>query len=170
MIRVRPLERDDIPSVAEAHTEAWKVGYRGILSDALLDRLDVGASERRWQKRIRLPGRANLVAEEEGRVVGYVGFGPSHDADVDPDAAIEVYGLYVHPERWRAGAGSALMEAVLAHARQEGLREIVLWTMRDNAQAHAFYERRGFAPDGATRTSYRFGEAFVELRFRRVLA
>jgi ribosomal protein S18 acetylase RimI-like enzyme len=169
MIRVRPLARADIPSVAEAHTEAWKKAYRGILSDALLDRLNVKESERRWQQRVGLPGRINLVVEVEGRVVGYVGFGSPHDGDVDPGTAIEVYGLYVHPERWRAGAGSALMGAVLERGRHEGLKVVVLWTMRDNAQAHAFYEKQGFVPDGAERTSQRFGETFIELRFRRAL-
>jgi ribosomal protein S18 acetylase RimI-like enzyme len=170
MIRVRPLERTDIPSIAEAHTEACKVAYRGILSEALLDRLTVKASVRQWQERIGLPERTNLVVELEDVVVGYVGFGSPHDGDVDPDRTIEVYGLYVHPEHWRAGAGSALVGAVLECGRHEGREEVVLWTMRDNAQAHAFYETHGFAADGAKRRSNRFGETFVELRLRRALA
>jgi len=163
------LEQDDIPSVAEAHTEAWKRAYRGILSDALLDRLNVKDAVRRWQQRIGLPERVNLVAEVAGHVVGYVAFGPPQDGDVDPGTAIEIYGLYVHPEHWRSGSGSALVEAVLAHGRHEGLAEVVLWTMRENARARAFYGKQGFAPDGAARKSHRFGEVFSEVRLRRTI-
>jgi len=43
-----------------------------------------------------------------------------------------------------AGAGTALMEAVAAAARDAGCRRVWLITTNDNLRALRFYQRRGF--------------------------
>src|SRR4029078_13716011 len=43
-----------------------------------------------------------------------------------------------------AGAGTALMEAVAAAARDAGCRRVWLITNNDNMRAFRFYQRRGF--------------------------
>jgi putative acetyltransferase len=48
--------------------------------------------------------------------------------------------LYVHPGHQRAGLGNAL----LLHAMQNR-DALYLWTFQRNANARAFYEKRGFA-------------------------
>jgi RimJ/RimL family protein N-acetyltransferase len=42
------------------------------------------------------------------------------------------------------------MDAALAALRSAGFRRAVLWTLTGNARARRFYEKAGFAPDGAT--------------------
>ena len=42
------------------------------------------------------------------------------------------------------------MDRVLARSSGAGYRSITLWVLRDNQRARRFYERAGFAPDGAT--------------------
>ena len=49
-----------------------------------------------------------------------------------------------------------------------GFSSITLWVLRDNRRARRFYERAGFAPDGATHVLTRLGDV-PELRYRRTL-
>jgi GNAT superfamily N-acetyltransferase len=59
--------------------------------------------------------------------------------------------LYVLPELWGMGVGSALHDAALERLRALGVREARLWTLVENGRARAFYERRGWRLTGRTR-------------------
>ena len=37
MIEIRPAVPADAHALAEAHTEGWRSGYRGVIDDAYLD-------------------------------------------------------------------------------------------------------------------------------------
>ena len=164
---VRPIRLPDVPAIARTVVAAWQAAYRGILSDAYLDGLDVNSVGQAFTRLVETPERITLVVEVDGVVVGSVGFGAARDEDMDPAQVAEIYAIYVHPVRWRKGAGSALMEAALDRIRQDGYSQVVLWTMRDNARARSFYERMGFHRDGMTQVNERQGETFIEVRFGR---
>lgn len=81
------------------------------------------------------------VAEEAGGIFGFLSFGPSRDEDRPGQS--EVYTLYVVPEAWGRGVGSALMEVLPA------TDPVSLWVAERNTRARSFYARHGFTPDGA---------------------
>ena len=59
--------------------------------------------------------------------------------------SLELEMLYV-AEPWRAqGVGRALMDAVLAHARETGCERVEWNVLADNARAQAFYKSLGAA-------------------------
>lgn len=65
--------------------------------------------------------------------------------------------LYVDPASRTVGVASALMAAVLSHARERNAGDLVWDVLPDNAVAKAFYERRGGAPvSDWERWSFRF--------------
>jgi GNAT superfamily N-acetyltransferase len=78
----------------------------------------------------------------------------------------ELYALYVAPAWWSAGAGRALMASVLAALGEARYLRAVLWVLADNARARRFYERAGFAPDGATHVLAGLG-GVLEVRYAR---
>jgi GNAT superfamily N-acetyltransferase len=156
----------DIADVARAHLAAWQAAYRGTLSDALLNGFSQREFERAWREIIRRPNRKNLVVEREGRVIGYIGFGPLSD-HYDDVATGEIYGLYVHPDHWRRGAGGQLLAAALEQLDDRGVVQVVVWTMRDNAIGLRFYQKHGFCLDGYGREAERHGERFLEMRLSR---
>jgi ribosomal protein S18 acetylase RimI-like enzyme len=157
---VRPIVASDVAAVACAHLAAWQRAFRGILSDALLDGLRVEEREVVWRQIVQAQDRTTLVAERDGAVLGYVGFGPPHDCDRGLRQAGEIYGIYVHPDHWRRGIGGALLSQATAQLKQADYARVLLWTTVDNATARAFYARNGFSADGAERTSERHGEQF----------
>ena len=83
-----------------------------------------------------------IVAELDGEVAGFAAL-----------VGGELDGLFVEPDLWRRGIGSALIDAAAHEARRKGLTLTVI----ANPSARQFYESCGLAIEGETQT--RFGPA-----------
>jgi RimJ/RimL family protein N-acetyltransferase len=59
-----------------------------------------------------------------------------------------VIGMYVSQEYFGTGMGRALIDALLAHAREQGLELLVLTVTEGNTVATNFYEAAGFRSFG----------------------
>jgi GNAT superfamily N-acetyltransferase len=108
-----------------------------------------------------------LVAEEDGKLLGFTTCGESRDPDAGPEAG-EIRTFFVAARRWRRGVGRALMKAALADLAERGYSEATVWSFAANVRANAFYEVHGFAPDGTERTEESWGH-IEEIRYRRAL-
>jgi ribosomal protein S18 acetylase RimI-like enzyme len=80
----------------------------------------------------------------------------------------EVYALYVAPEWWSTGTGRSLMSRAVAALTDAGYERAVLWVLEANARARRFYERAGWACDGASNVLDGLG-GVVEVRYTRPL-
>jgi GNAT superfamily N-acetyltransferase len=113
------------------------------------------------------PAVSLMMAEEEGEALGYCTSGETRDPDAPAEVG-EVRTLFVAPGAWRQGVGTALMAAALADLRERGYSEVTVWSFADNERANRFYERHGFALDGAERTEDAWAD-ILEVRYRRSL-
>ena len=80
---------------------------------------------------VALPG---FVAIADGQRVGLVTYAVR-------DNELEIVTIQAEPEG--RGVGRALMDTVLGHARDEGIRRIWLITTNDNVRALSFYQQWG---------------------------
>jgi ribosomal protein S18 acetylase RimI-like enzyme len=85
-----------------------------------------------------------FVAVARGKDVGMVRSAP----DLQVSTAARLGSLWVAPEARGTGVGSALVDTVLAWARDRGFTEVLLDVSDDNAFAIALYDRMGFEPTG----------------------
>jgi GNAT superfamily N-acetyltransferase len=173
--------------IAAVQREAWFAAYEGVIAPEVIDRVTTPDNGARVRQSFRTrPWQRMLVAVDPAAVdpaasgtVGYASFGPEMDvlnapwphpltADGEGGRVAELYALYVRPAWWSTGTGRALMEKVLARSAAAGYRSITLWVLRDNQRARRFYERAGFAPDGATNVLTGLG-GVIEVRYRRDL-
>lgn len=167
MTVLRPAQAADARVLAELHVATWRVAYRGLLPDDLLDALSVQDRERTWQQHLQ-EGVPVLLAEQDAEPVGFAAWGPSRDGDGGTDVG-EVYALYVHPRAWARGAGRALQDAALTALIDAGCAEATLWILDENVRARAFYACHGWVPDGRVRTEQLAVATLTELRYRRPL-
>jgi GNAT superfamily N-acetyltransferase len=173
--------------IAAVQRETWFAAYEGVIAPEVIDRVTTPDNGARVRQSFRTrPWQRMLVAVDPAAVdpaasgtVGYASFGPEMDvlnapwphpltADGEGGRVAELYALYVRPAWWSTGTGRALMEKVLARSAAAGYRSITLWVLRDNQRARRFYERAGFAPDGATNVLTGLG-GVIEVRYRRDL-
>jgi len=161
----------DAREIARVQVAAWQSAYRGLLPASTLDRLTVEAGEKQWQERLSNPAGEYLVVTHAGRVTGFAGYGATGDEDLDVETVGEIYVLYVAPEEWRKGYGTALVGEAVARLEGKGVTQIVVWVLHDNVPAIAFYQAAGFATDGARKVKQRRdGTEMTVARYRRPIA
>jgi GNAT superfamily N-acetyltransferase len=156
---IRPGTPDDAEAVALVHVRSWQSAYAQTLPAKRLAELSV---EERADMHRRYPP---LVAEVEGRVVGFVSVGRTYDQQGDG----ELYAIYVHPDHWSTGVGRALIQAGEDRLRELGHRDAHLWVLEDNPRARRFYEAAGWSTDGGARSIEAFGFVLDEVRYAKHL-
>ena len=149
--RLRPARLADAAALAAVHLESFCAGNGPHLPAKAVAARTPERNLAEWEGVLaQLPERAAiLVAEVDGHLVGVAGAGPARDRDLDPAATGQLYALYVHPDAWGGGCGSALHEAVVRHLAAVGFGSAVLWVLDGNRRARRFYERRGWRTDGS---------------------
>lgn len=166
-LTVRPASPSDAGAIAAVHVRAWQTAYRRLLPDNLLGRLSVEDREVAWRGLLSdaTGGSLTLVAIDAEQLVGFCTVAaPSRDEGAGERTA-EVAATYVDPERWRAGVGSALLDAAFSRLRAGGWKDATLWVFAENAQARAFYATFGFQPDGSVTThEWACGQTAIRLR------
>ena len=195
-IEIRPASAADEPAITQIRQETWLTAYAQIIDPVIIERVTAPrgrASAAPPSDRTSLVAEAPPAAAiADARViVGYASYGPersvasaasvgsggSGGSGAKPGALTpaglagetgELYTLYVAPAHWSTGAGRALTDAALDGLRAAGYRRVVLWTLTENARARRFYDKAGFAPDGATNILAGLGRV-EELRYVRDL-
>lgn len=162
--RIRAARPADVNELAETAISAWRAGFRGIVPE----RVDPQRAWRPDQIEQRLRGVDDgseiLAAELGGRVRGMVMLGPSRDQDAQPREG-EVVALYVHPDHWRKGIGTDLVERSLERLRVRHHRQAIVWTLAESPRNLDFYEALGFRLDGGEQRRPSFGSP-LEVRYR----
>jgi ribosomal protein S18 acetylase RimI-like enzyme len=169
-VSIRPAQPRDAAAIALIHVRTWQAAYRGQLPQHFLKSLDAEIQQRtaRWEGFIANAAsrrHVQLVAEESGRVVGFVTFGPSEDEPVDPDVG-QVYAIYVDSGYWDRGYGRDLFAAAVRGLTEAGFGAATLWVLESNRRARRFYEAAGWVTDGATKTEQRGDVELHEVRYR----
>jgi ribosomal protein S18 acetylase RimI-like enzyme len=148
---VRVAGPGDAEAVARIHIESWQHAYRDLMPAELLGRLRVAERTDGWRPVLADAERPTSVLEHNGQVVGFCHLCPSRDDDMNPRTTGEIAALYIHPTVCGRGLGRRLAEWAIDDLCARGFLRVVLWVLEGNAGARRFYERLGFAVDGARR-------------------
>ena len=123
---VRPASAADLPAWAAMRSRLWP---------------DAGADELE-----REPPALGLVAEAEGRLVGFAEASVRNYAEgAPPGSAAYLEGIWVDPDHRRRGIGRALLAAVEHWARRQGLAWLGSDALIDNEASHGWHRAVGLA-------------------------
>jgi GNAT superfamily N-acetyltransferase len=149
-VQIRRARLGDAAAIAAVHVRTWQAAYEHVFGAERLADLDLAAREGLARRFATDEGHDAFVAEEDGRIVGFVATGPPEDEGEER----EVYAIYVLPEAWGTAAGAGLMQAAVEAMRGRGAAGAVLWVLEDNPRARRFYEREGWLEDGSAESEY----------------
>lgn len=131
MSMVREMRTEDVAAVAELErqifTQPWSA--QGFLDS------------------ISLPNTIFLVAEEQNRILGYIGMYLAVDEGEITNVAVDAC------ER-RRGIGAELLAEAKREAEGRGIARIVLEVRVSNQNAISLYEKSGFSTVGVRRGFY----------------
>lgn len=135
----------DAADIARVHVASWRTTYRGLLPDDFLASLDDAGYEDRWRRALSESSMRVYIAEEKSEIgVEIVGFAScGRERAGESGYAGELYSIYVLEQAQRQGFGRELVRAVVGGLKDLGLDDMIIWVLRDNQVARAFYERLG---------------------------
>lgn len=147
-MNIRKATESDIPAIAFLHVEGWKGAYGGIVDQSFLDGLTVEKRIADWKNWMTAGETESFLAERDGKPVGFVTIGrtktpPPGSSPIRPSHSGEIYALYLHPDAWRRGTGTALLKHAARELKAKKHSTLCLWVLDGNARAKAFYERLG---------------------------
>ncbi|WP_226010567.1 GNAT family N-acetyltransferase [Halomicrobium salinisoli] len=133
---VRPAERGDVPGIQRVARAAWHEAYDDCFGEAAVAAMvDEAYDEDVLERMIGLDEVGLFVAAHDGEVVGYASCGMTEPASIgDLD-------IYVHPDHWGEGIGTALLERGEQHLREVGTMTIRDEVLVENEVGNAFYRR-----------------------------
>jgi ribosomal protein S18 acetylase RimI-like enzyme len=142
-MQIRRLTIDDAPEYRalrlrsfREHPEAFTTSWEELEREPLADTV----------RRLAADDRKRWGAFVDARLAGYVGL--DREARAKNRHKATLVGMYVAPEFAGRGIGRALVDALLAQARADGLELVVLTVTEGNARALRLYERCGFRSFG----------------------
>jgi ribosomal-protein-alanine N-acetyltransferase len=104
-------------------------------------------SPRFFLQELQVEYARSLVAEVNGRIVGYILFWLLVDG-------IDIHNLAVHSEFRRRGIGRLLIEQVVLETRRRRSTRVTLEVRRSNLGAQKLYESMGFVTTGIRKGYY----------------
>lgn len=137
---IRAAEAGDAAAVQRVARAAWHAAHDHVIGeDAVAELLA------KWYDRDAL---ADSIAREdapmflavEDDVVGFAQGAPTEEGPADAVVAR----IYVHPDRWGDGHGTALLERLFDALRADGHESAWLAVMADNEVGRSFYDKHGF--------------------------
>jgi putative acetyltransferase len=138
-LTIRPGRPDDAETLLTIQRDACVAAFSHIYPPELYPFPD-DLIRAEWIKALDDPDVDVCVAEVGGEPVGSVSVGGEF-----------LRTLYVLPNHWRAGVGSALHDFALERLRARGQRRARLWTLEENGPGRRFYEQRGWVLGAETR-------------------
>ena len=142
---VRPARSEDLPAISRLAAALMRMHHRFDSRRFMLIEPVEDGYQRFFSRELERDAARILVAEEEGRIVGYA-YGTLEARNWNDllDACGKLNDLYVDAGARRRGIARALVEAVFAWFRERKAPRVVLLTAWQNADAHAFFEALGF--------------------------
>ena len=145
---VREATPEDAAAASDVAEDAWWASCAAFLdAETLRQVLAEGYAEGRLTGAFEDSELHAVVAVDGAdRVVGFA------IAERTWTDTVDLHALYVDPDRWGEGAGSALLESVLAYAREENCEYVRATAFLDNPVARSFLESQGFEATGTVET------------------
>ena len=132
---IRQATGEDALQIAEILVEDWQTAYRGIIDSEYLDSMSV---EQRYQIEAQRIQKFTVAADGK-EILGYAW----NEMTGDGAADCEIIALYVRYAKRGSGIGKALFRHSAELFRAAGRKCMVVWCLRDNAEARKFYEKMG---------------------------
>jgi len=161
VMKTRPAILDDALAISKVHVASWQAAYAGLLPTEYLASLSVESRASRWKANLLVRESTTIVAEFQGRVVGFASYGKCRDEGA-PTTRAELWSLYAAPEAWSQGVGRALMLHAADELQLVGFQETSLWVLTRNSRAVRFYETWGFVKVPGSNKLFELGGIQVE--------
>ena len=151
--RATPSQAEEI---ATLYVRTRRAAYAFFFPPEPLAEMSVSDETDRWHERLTEECSETIIAVDgAGAIAGFAHIAWDDDAShaTGERATGEIEYMYVATEHQGVGLGARLIAEAEAALAAAGMGEAILWVYELNTPARGFYERCGWAWDGATKAS-----------------
>lgn len=154
-MHLRDARPDDAEAIASIARASWHAAYGGFLSDAAIEAtVDEWYAPATLRRHIGAAGEFLVAEADADRPNGSVALlGFAHVRYAPEIGNVVLRRIYVHPDAWGAGVGSALLGAVARRFLDDHER-ISAVVFDENEVGLSFYRRHGFETIGEQTTTF----------------
>ena len=163
---LRQANSTDARGIAQVQVSSWQSTYLGMIPDSYLQSLNVEQRAKSWVKICETPVLCTqtIVAEIDGKIVGFVGVGPSQESNESNFG--EIYAIYVDPDNQNQGIGFDLLQQGTQFLVSEGFQSAILWVLDENIQTRNWYESNDWKTNGKTKIDNRYNFELLEIQYQ----
>ncbi len=141
-METRRATTTDVPEIRRISREALDAAYDFLSKKERDATVRERFSDQRLESALADDDEVLIAVEDDGELVGYAHVETVSHVDAVGEAALR--GIYVAPNRWREGIGTALLDAVEKVIRERGFTQLSVAVLIDNEQGKRFFESKGF--------------------------
>jgi len=161
--KIRYAHNSDAKVLGEIHARSWKVAYKNIVPDSILDNISADNRQKFFEKALLEKFEEDALIYVDNKAVGLMAIGKCRDKDQDITCG-EIWGIYLLPEYWNKGIGTYFINWGLNELKSRNYRKVTLWVLEENLNARKFYENIGFRHDGTVQEIV-IGKKLYEYRY-----
>ena len=127
---IRPSQTTDAPFMSRIYVQTWRDTYLSLIPYGYLFEMSIARQEKAFTNELQSKQIVSFVAENAGRIVGFVTGGRERRGDEIYNG--EIYTLYVVKPKQRQGIGTKLVSALTAQLQQSGIYSMLVRVLKLN--------------------------------------
>ena len=135
---IRPSQRTDAHTMSRIYVKTWRDTYLSVIPFGYLFGMSEPRQEQAFIHEISSKQTVSFVAEDGGRVVGFITGGTERNGDDIYSG--EIYTLYVLKQFQRRGIGGKLVSALATRLNQNGIYSMLVRVLKLNPYRR-FYQK-----------------------------
>lgn len=127
---IRPSQRTDAYSISRIYVQTWQDTYLSVVPYGYLSTMSVHRHEKAFYNELKNRQITSFVAEDAGRVIGFITGG--YERQGDDIYGGEIYTLYVLKNFQRRGIGAKLVSALATQFTRVGIYSMLVRVLKHN--------------------------------------
>ena len=127
---IRPSQRTDAHSMSRIYVQTWQDTYLSVVPYDYLLSMSVAKHERAFYDELKNRQITSFVAEDAGRVIGFITGG--FERQGDDIYSGEIYTLYVLKNLQRQGVGAKLVSVLATQFNRDGIYSMLVRVLKHN--------------------------------------
>lgn len=141
MLQIRKATLNDAEQIAKVHVAAWRMTYKGFLSESFLENVTPESRYILWNNNIEDSNKIILVLEKNSEIIGFIAgdsVKPGEYERYDGDLTA----LYFKKEEQGKGYGKQLLHELLKEFTKRGYQNCIVKVLKESNSKY-FYEKLG---------------------------
>jgi len=135
---IRPSQKTDAHSMSRIYVQTWQDTYLSVVPYGYLSTMSVAQHEKAFYNELNSRQITGFVAEDAGRVIGFITGG--YERQGDDIYGGEIYTLYVLKNLQRRGVGAKLVSALATQFNRSGIYTMLVRVLKHNP-CRRFYSK-----------------------------